>query len=147
MSVGEQRILEGTWRDVLAVDQVVNGLLVQVPFFSPVVQTVQGASVTLFAFDALGATMRRIWVSFYLAADGATFTPTWHRTRPADLVTFTQEAIPAMATIVAPANARWYSYDLGELAQGLQGEFRLAQSAAGAANVAVDAVAVALVEL
>ena len=149
--MSDQRITEIILRDTGWVDDKVNGLLVQVPFYSPVVQTVQNASVTLFAFDALGATIRDIFVAFYLGLDAAaTFTPGWFTTRPGDLVTFTEHfwadmnVTPYQKTIATPAAARWYRYKLGELAQGLQGEFRLAQNGLGAVNVALDAVAVAL---
>ena len=149
----DQRIAENILRDAGFIDDKVSGLLVQVPFYSPIVQTVQNASVTLFAFDALGATMRDIYVAFYLAASAATFTPGWYTTRPGDLVTFTERlwtdmnVTPYQKTIAIPGAAQWYGYKLGELAQGLQGEFRLAQNALGAANVALDAIAVALIDI
>lgn len=130
---------EETLTEVLSVDDKVSGILVQVPFYVTT-QTVKNSSITLFALDALGCTIREVYISFYLAADdAATFAPTWHKTRAGDLVTFTQEAVPTLAEIVNPANARVYSYKLGEIAQGLQGEFRLAQDNAGNANNAVDA--------
>lgn len=129
---------------VADVDDKVSGILVQVPFFNTT-QTVKNSSITLFALDAIGCTIRDVFISFYLAADAAaTFTPTWHKTRAADLVTFTQEAIPALPTIINPAATRYYSYRLGEIAQGLQGEFRLAQDNAGNANNACDAFCVVL---
>lgn len=126
------------------VDDKVSGMLVQIPFYNTT-QTVKNSSVTLFALDALGGTIREVFVSFYLALDAAaTFTPTWHKTRAGDLVTFTQEIDPPLAVIITPAANRVYSYKLGEIAQGLQGEFRLAQDNAGNANNALDAICVAL---
>ena len=151
MGANDTRLLENLLRDAGFIDDKVSGLLVQVPFYSPVVQTVRNASVTLFAFDALGASIRDIMVAFYLGLDAAaTFIPGWYTTRPGALVTFTEHfwtdmnVTPYQKTIATPGTAQWYRYKLGELAQGLQGEFRLAQNNLGAANVAVDAVAVAL---
>ena len=129
------------------IDTQLDGMLVQVPYFN-LTETILNDVITLFEFDALGATIREIFVSFYLALDAApTYTLTWEKTRPDDLVTFTVEAIPALANIVTPAAAGYYSYKLGELAQGLQGRFRIAQSNAGNANNAVDGWAVALMVL
>lgn len=132
---------------VADVDDKVSGILVQVPFYITT-QTIKNDSVTLFALDALGVTIREVYISFYLALDAAaTFTPTWWKTRAADLVTFTQEAVPALSTIITPAANRYYSYSLGEIAQGLQGEFRLAQDNNGNANNAVDAFCIVLMEI
>ncbi len=125
------------------IDTQLDGMLVQVPFYNEI-ETVQNDYITLFEFDALGATIREIFVSFYLPLHAAaTFTPSWWKTRPGDLVTFTQEVIPALAGIVVPTANAYYAYWTGELAQGLQARFRLHQS--DHANlVTVDAWAVAL---
>ena len=146
----------GRLREILlnseAIQADVNGILVQVPFYNDT-QTVKNSSVTLFSLDALGGTIREVFVSFYLAADAAaTFTPTWHITRPGDLVTFTEVAIAAdvdaaINTIATPANARVYTYRFGEVAQGLQLEFRLAQDNNGNANNDCDATCVVLMEV
>jgi len=130
---------------VADVDDKVSGILVQVPFFVEI-DTIVGNVIELFAFDALGCTIREVFVSFYLPLDGAaTFTPTWEKTRANDLITFTTELIPALANIVTPAANAVYSYKLGEIAQGLQGRFRIAQ-VAGAVKT-VDAFAVVIMEL
>lgn len=129
---------------VADVDDKVSGILVQVPFYNTT-QTVINDTITLFALDALGVTIREVYVCFYLALDAAAiFTPTWHKTRAGDLVTFTEEADPPLAVIINPAANRVYSYKLGEIAQGLQGEFRLAQDNAGNANNLCDAFCVVL---
>lgn len=118
------------------------GQLVQVPFYNEI-DTIQNDEVILFEFDATGATIRDIFISFYLPLHAtATFTPTWRKTRPGDLVTFTTELIPAIGVIATPAASNYYSYNLGELAQGLQGRFYLAMSN-HAGVVTVDANAVA----
>lgn len=145
--VNEARILEVSYRDILAVGQTVNGILAQLILFNTT-QTTKNATVILFELDALGGTIREIFVSFYLALDAAaTFTPTWSKTRAGDLVTFTQEAIPAIATIATPAANRVYSYRLGDLAQGLQGQFSIAQNNLGNANNACDALLTCLLEV
>lgn len=142
--VNSQWLQESLLRDVIAVDDKVSGILVQIPFYRTT-QTVKNDSVTLFALDALGCTIREVYVCFYLALDAAaTFTPTWHKTRAGDLVTFTQEYDPALAQIATPGVNGVYAYKLGEIAQGLQGEFRLAQDNNGNANNVVDAICVAL---
>ncbi len=143
MVVNPQWLLERTLEDLGFVDEKLAGMLVQVPFYLTT-QTIKNSSVTLFALDALGCTIRAVYVSYYLALDAAaTFTPTWHKTRAGDLITFTQEYDPALAQIINPGVNGVYSYWLGEIAQGLQGEFRLAQDNLGNANNAVDAICVA----
>ena len=128
------------------VDDKVSGILVQVPFYNNL-DTVVNDEVILFEFDALGATIKDIFVSFYMPLHAtATFTPTWRVTRPGDLITFVTEVDPVRAAIVTPATNANYSYKLGELAQGLQGRFYLAQSNNGAL-VNVDASAVVLMEV
>lgn len=147
MMVNETRKSEEILRYIEAVRQNVNGLLVQVTFFDTR-QTVKNSSITLFALDAIGGTIREVFISFYLALDAAaTFTPTWHKTRPSDPTTFTQEAVPSLSTIITPAANRYYSYSLGEIAQGLQGEFRLAQDNNGNANNDVEGFCVVIMEL
>ena len=131
---------------VADVDDKVSGILVQVPFFVTM-NTIVNDVITLFAFDALGCTIREVFISFYLPLHAtATFTPTWQKTRANDLVTFTEEAYPVLPAIVTPAAARYYSYKCGEIAQGLQGRFRIAQSN-HAGVVTVDAFAVVVMEV
>lgn len=131
---------------VADVDDKVSGILVQVPYFVEI-DTIQNDVIELFAFDALGCTIREIFVSFYLPNHAtATFTPTWEKTRAGDLITFTTEVVPAIANIAPAAGNTVYSYKLGEIAQGLQGRFRIAQSN-HAGGVTVDAFAVVIMEL
>lgn len=118
-------------------------MLVQVPSYNSM-DTIVNDVITLFEFDALGATIREVFVNFYLPLQAAaTFTPTWEKTRANDLVTFVAEVDPAIAAIVTPGANAVYSYKLGEIAQGLQGRFRIAQDNAGA-GVTVDGFAVVL---
>lgn len=124
--------------DVAEIDQKLAGLPTN-PTQFVTTTTVKNASVTVHALDALGGTKRRVRVSFYLALDAAaTFTPSWHKTRAGDLITFTKELIPAIATIATPAANGRYSYELGDIPEGCQGEFRIAQDNLGAATVALD---------
>ena len=131
---------------VADVDDKVSGILVQVPYFVSM-DTIVNDTITLFAFDALGCSIREVFISFYLPLHAtATFTPTWQKTRANDLITFTEEAYPVLPAIVTPAAARYYSYKCGEIAQGLQGRFRMAQSN-HAGVVAIDAFAIVVMEL
>jgi len=139
--INQQRLLEETLRDLLEVDSKVSGILVQVPYFVSM-DTING-TITLFEFDALGCTIRDVFISFYMPATGLTLTLTWEKTRAGDLVTFTDEAVPALAQIINPAAAYYYSYKLGEIAQGLQGRFRIATT--GVVNI--DAFAVVVMEV
>ncbi len=128
------------------VDDKVSGILVQVPFFVEIA-TIQNDVITLFSFDALGATIREVYISFYLPLHAtATFTPTWEKTRAGDLITFTAEVDPALAVIALPAANAVYSYKLGEIAQGLQGRFRLAQDNIAGVRT-IDTFAVVLMEV
>lgn len=133
---------------VADVDDKVSGILVQVPFFVEM-DTVNGGTITLFSFDALGCTIREVFISFYIPASAGTFTLTWEKTRPGDLITFTEEIVGApcipIANIVTPGAGQYYSYRLGEIAQGLQGRFRIAEDANAAATI--DAFAIVLMEL
>lgn len=130
------------------VDDKAAGILVQVPYFVTM-DTVNGGTITLFSFDALGCTIREVFISFYMPNNAGTFTLTWEKTRANDLITFTEELVGApcipMANIAVPANSRYYSYRLGEIAQGLQGRFRILEDAN--AGVTVDAFAVVVMEL
>jgi len=126
------------------VDDKVSGILVQVPFFVSM-DTINADVITLFSFDALGCTVREVFINLYLPNSAGTFTPTWEKTRAGDLVTFIVEIIPAIAPIAAPAAPQVYSYKLGEIAQGLQGRFRILEDAN--AGVTVDAFAVVIMEI
>ncbi len=128
---------------VADVDDKVSGILVQVPFYEEII-TVQNDVIEVFAFDALGATIREVFISMYLPLHAtATFTPTWEKTRANDLITFVTEVDPPLNNIATPGANAVYSYKLGEIAQGLQGRLSLAMSN-HAGVVTVDAFAVVL---
>lgn len=146
MGVNETRMQEIISRDVLAVDQKVAGMLAQVTLYNSLDSTVNAETIC-FELDAIASTIREIFVSFYLPLHAtATFTPRFYKTRPNDLVTFTQELIPAIAAIVTPAANAYYSYSLGDLAQGLQMRFVIHQSNNAPANT-VDAWLICLMEV
>ncbi len=125
------------------INDQISGILVQVPFFNEM-DTIQANTIILFEFDALGATIREVYVNMYLPLHAtATFTPSWSKTRANDLVTFTTELDPVLAAIPTPAANAVYSYKLGEIAQGLQARFSITMSN-HAGGVTVDAFAVVL---
>jgi len=55
-------------------------------------------------------------------------------------VTFTNQLIPSISTIATPAANGVYRYEAGDLAEGLQCKFNLAQDNAGDANHDIVAV-------
>ncbi len=121
-----------------SVETKLDGAMAVVPLFNTT-QTTKAGSVTLFQIDALGGTRRNIKLNFYLALDAAaTFALTITKTRPGDPLIFTQDE-ELNDDIVLPAANRNHSYDLGDLAEGLQMRVLLAQDNAGNANNACDA--------
>ncbi len=133
-------------RDTRFIQQNLNGIMISVPFYRQADTTVNGETI-YFELDALGGNIREMLVSFYLPLHAtATFTPRLYKTRPNDLVTFTLEAIPAMAAIVTPAANAYYTYSLGDLAQSLQMRFAIHHDN-NVAAVSADAWLVALMEV
>lgn len=136
-------ISEKLWqlaRDLGFVDDKVSGMLVLKQAFNTTT-TVKDSSVTLFALDALAGAITDIQIEFYLAADAAaTFTPNWYATREGDPTSFVIRNLPADATIGTPAADGRYKYDYGDLPEGGQLEFRIAQDNFGNATNVVDAV-------
>ncbi len=138
MGVNETGTTENTLRDTDAVQQTTDGIAILVPLYNTTA-TVKANSVTLFALDALGGSLKNIKFGFYLDADAAaTFIISVHKTRPGDLITFTQDLTKTW-TIATPAAAGWYTYEAGDLEQGLQMEIRIAQDNAGDATNLCDA--------
>lgn len=137
MAVNDNRLMEENKRDIGFANQKLDGETIVITLFN-LTQTVKNNPVTLFSLDATGGTIRKIRLNFYLVADAAaTFTIYISKTRPADLVTFTQDLVLTYA-IATPAVAGNYSYDLGDLPEGLQANIIIAQNNAGNANDAVD---------
>lgn len=152
MGVNEQRLLENITRDLAAVDQVVNGSLVLVPFYASVT-TVKNKAIGAagvcqpFQLDALGTDIKDIKLRFYTPANIlTTYTVSILKTRPGDLVTFTQDLIKTF-TIALPAANGEYSYDLGDLAAGLQAEIQIGQDNNGNDTQPVDAELTCLMSL
>lgn len=102
-------------------------------------QTVQSDTIILFELDAISGPIKDIKVEFWLAADGATFTPTWTITREGAPTTFVARVLPALGTIVAPGAAR-YRYVYEDLPEGAQLKFNVAADAGGVANVDIDGI-------
>lgn len=101
-------------------------------------ETAKNDTIILFELDAISGPIKDIKVEFWLAADlAATFTPSWYATREGAPVTFVERVLPAAATIATPANPNRYMYEYGDLPEGAQLQFRVAQDNAGAANVAI----------
>ena len=137
MAVNETRLQETTLRDVDAVQQTTDGLAVVVPLYNTTLVLIND-NVNLFEIDALGGTRRHIRLNFYLEGDAAaTFILTILKTRPGDLITFVADAALTV-TLVTPVTGN-HSYELGDLAQGLQMRVNLAQNNAGDATNVVDA--------
>jgi len=140
MSVDPTALQEVTKKTLEDTQEKINAALTLRQAFNTTTTT-KNASITLFALDAVGGPIKDIKIEFYLAADAAaTFTPAFYGTRAGDPVTFTVRNIPAIAAIATPgANARYF-YEFGDLGEGMQMEFRVAQDNNGAATVAIDGV-------
>ncbi len=144
MTVNDTAIDEKNYSNILEINDKVSGELILQSVYSSgnVVKntTIGGAGVFQpFMLDSLGGAIKDIRTNFYLVADAAaTFTVSILKTRPGDLVTFVQDAIKTY-TITTPAVAGVYSYDFGDLAEGLQAEIQIAQNNAGNATNACDA--------
>jgi len=95
--------------------------------------TSAGSTIVMFALDALGGTKKDVKVEFYLEQDdAAVFTPEWYVTRPNDLVTFTARDVPDLGTITTSGADKRFFFEFGDLPEGLQVEFRLAQTGGSA---------------
>lgn len=120
------------------IEQIVERLMVLVQAYITTT-TIRDASVTLFALDATGGPKKDVQVSFFLVLDAAaTFTPAWYVTRIGDPAVFTVRRIPAIATIATPGVNGRYQYDFGDLPEGMQLEFRVAQNNLGNATNVID---------
>lgn len=143
MSVNETRRQQNIQSKAADILDIVYGILVLKQAFNTTTTQIN-SSITLFALDALNGAKKDIIVEFYLAADGAVtnITPSLHKTREGAPVTFTQEVVPAIGALAQPglATASRYRYELGDLPEGGQLEFRVAQTNDGAATIAIDGV-------
>ncbi len=140
MSLSELQAIEELRQEVLAVNQMAAGALTpkQARFTG---NLSNAGSATIAALDALGGSMKDIKVRVYIsgAVAGPGITPGWFTTRPGDLVTFTEQIVPSLGGQHAPATAVIEMYEVGDLAEGLQGEIRIA-SAGNDSGLTFDAV-------
>jgi len=144
MAVNTTALEENLTRDLSAVDQTVNGQLVSITLYN-LTATVKNKAIGAagvcqpFQLDALGGTIKNIRFQFYTPANAAaTYTVAILKTRPNDLVTFTQDLLKTFI-IALPAAAGYYSYDLGDLPEGLQMQIQIAQDNNGNDTQDVDA--------
>lgn len=104
--------------------------------------TIINDTIILFELDAIAGPIKDIKVEFWLDADAAVvnITPTLHKTREGAPTTFVQEVVPAITALAQPglATASRYRYECGELPEGAQLQFKVAQTNNGAATIAID---------
>ena len=99
------------------------------------------ANLDVFLADAIAGTIYDLVFEVYLELDAAaTYAITISKTDALNPTTFTAQLIPAIAPIATPAAAGRYRYEAGDLAQGDQCKFNIAQDNAG--DAAHDIVAV-----
>lgn len=104
---------------------------------------IKNTNVDIMGVDAVAGTIFDLVIEFKIDSDGAatTYTPTLKMTSALAPTTFTDQKLPAVATIAAPATAvGHYRYELGDIGQGLQAKLNLAQTNDGDATRIVEAV-------
>jgi len=154
VGVGDEFIILSDFTDdtALNIQQTVNGGLVLLPFYASVT-TVKNKAVgaagvcQVFQLDALGSDIKDIRLQFYTPANIlATYTVAILKTRPGDLVTFTQDLTKTF-NIALPSAAGYYEFDLGDLPAGLQAQIQIGQDNNGNDTQAVDASLTCLMSL
>ncbi len=101
----------------------------------------KNTNLDVFEIDAVAGTIRNLVFEVFLELDGAaTYTPTISKTDELSEATFTDQLIPALATIATPAAAGRYRYEAGDLQENHRCKFNIAQDNAG--DAAHDIVAV-----
>ena len=95
----------------------------------------KNTNLDVFEVDAVAGIIRNLIFEVYLELEAAaTFTPVIKKTDELNDSTYTDQLIPALATIVNPAAAGRYRYEAGDLQEGHRCIFNLAQDNAGDAN-------------
>lgn len=120
--------------DVPAIQQGVNGIpVIQQSVFTG--NLANAGSATICALDAIGAPMRGIRVKVFIsgATAGLGITPAWHVTRYAALTTFTEQTVPSLGAQHILVAAVVEDYSVGDLAEDLRGELRIASNGNDAA--------------
>lgn len=101
----------------------------------------KNTNLDVFELDAIGGTCRNVVFEVNLELDvAATYTPVIKKTDELNPTTYTDQLLPALATIATPAAAGRYRYEAGDLAEGQRVIFNLAQDNAGDAAHDVAAV-------
>jgi hypothetical protein len=95
----------------------------------------KNTNLDVMGVDAIAGPIYDLRFGVYLELDAAaTYTPTIKKTEQLNPTTFVNQTIPALATIATPAAAGWYWYEAGDIGQGEQCKFNLAQDNAGDTN-------------
>ena len=101
----------------------------------------KNTNLDVFELDAIGGVCRNVIFEVYLEAEGvSTFTLLIRKTDELNPDAYTNQLIPALATIATPAGAGRYRYEAGDLAEGHRVQFNIAQSNDGDANHDIVAV-------
>ena len=112
-------------------------------FRSEAALAIKNTNVDIMEIDAVAGTVYGLIIEFKVDNDAAatTYTPTLKMTSTLAPTTFTNQKLPAVATIAAPATAvGHYRYELGDIGQGLQAKLNLAQTNDGDATRIIEAV-------
>ena len=95
----------------------------------------KNTNLDVFELDAVAGTCRNVVFEVFLELDGAaTYTPTISKTDELNPASFTDQLIPALATIATPAAAGRYRYEAGDLQENHRCKLNIAQDNAGDAN-------------
>ena len=101
----------------------------------------KNTNLDVFELDAIAGACRNVVFEVYLEAEGvSTFTLLIRKTDELNVDAYTNQLIPALATIATPAGAGRYRYEAGDLAEGQRVQFNIAQSNDGDANHDIVAV-------
>ncbi|KKM23943.1 hypothetical protein LCGC14_1610100 [marine sediment metagenome] len=111
-------------------------------FRSEAALAVKNTNVDIMGVDAVAGTIFDLVIEFKIDNDAVatTYTPTLKMTSALAPTTFTDQKIPAVATITPAAAVGHYRYELGDIGQGLQAKLNLAQTNDGDATRIVEAV-------
>ncbi|KKN74863.1 hypothetical protein LCGC14_0386120 [marine sediment metagenome] len=97
----------------------------------------KNTNLDVFGLDAIGGTCRNVVFELYLEKGGGghTFTITISKTDVLRPTTYTSQLLPSISTIATPATDGVYRYEAGDLAEGNQVKFNIAQDNNGDANL------------
>jgi len=132
MGVNDTALLEYNKRDIGFANDKLDGQLVLTTLFAAsTVVPATPAVLTLFALDATGGSVKDVKFAFWLNDEiAATYTVSVFKTSADDLVTFVQDFVKTW-TIALPGFDGVYSFEAGDLEEGLQIEIRVWKDSAG----------------